>query len=155
MEIINRKIINEISASAQNSPRKRHIKNFHTEPSDLLQRMINVMLPGTYVQPHKHSDPEKREVFIILKGKAYVVIFSENGEIIDNILLDPKQESFGVEIPPNEWHTIIPIEESVCYELKDGPYDPNTDKNFAPWAPMEDSEGMVEYQENLIKRIDS
>jgi hypothetical protein len=41
-------------------------------------------------------------------------------------------------ISPGIWHTVIALESgSVVYEVKDGPYSPIDDKNFASWAPKE------------------
>ena len=65
---IDSKIINHLNSIAEGSSRKRINHNFHKESSDLLQRMLNAMEPGTYIQPHKHENPEKREVFLILNG---------------------------------------------------------------------------------------
>ena len=38
----------------------------------------------------------------------------------------------------------------MAYEIKDGPYNPIDDKNFAPWAPKEGSEDVPEYIERLL-----
>jgi hypothetical protein len=41
----------------------------------------------------------------------------------------------------------------VVFESKTGPYDPASDKDFAPWAPdEEDKESARVYLEDLIKR---
>ncbi|MBM3436837.1 MAG: cupin fold metalloprotein, WbuC family, partial [Bacteroidetes bacterium] len=50
-----------------------------------------------------------------------------------------------------KYHTIICLEpDSVIYELKDGPYDPADDKNFAPWAPKEGEPGCEEYMTKIL-----
>ncbi len=152
MEKINALFINELLEKANDSERKRTNYNFHKIASDLLQRMMNVMMPGTYVQPHKHEKPDKREVFIILKGKAVFFEFDDSGKIIDHIILDPEKESFGVEIGARKWHNLVPLEPSVLYEVKDGPYNPANDKQFAPWAPKEGEPGCNEYNKNLLKQ---
>jgi cupin fold WbuC family metalloprotein len=100
--------------------------------------MLNVMQPGTYLQPHKHHDPDKREAFILLTGRVAIIEFNDSGKITDHIILDRATGHFGVEIPINTWHTLIVLEENtIVYEVKDGPYLPIDDKNFAPWAPKE------------------
>lgn len=141
------------SLKARQSPRKRMNFNFHPKPDDRLQRMLNAMEPGTYVQPHKHEDPDKVEAFFCLRGRLLVVEYDENGHIIDHTLLDHRTGNFGCEIPPRTWHSIISLEAgSVAYEVKDGPYDPAIDKNFATWAPMEGADGCDDFIHSVLQR---
>ena len=72
---ITRKELNQLSHKANQSPRKRMNHNFHHHADDPLQRMLHALHTGTYVQPHKHKDPDKREVFIVLQGSAAVLEF--------------------------------------------------------------------------------
>ena len=64
------------------------------------------------------------------------MLFDIDGKISEVKDLDPKNGKYGVEIPSGVWHTIL-VEESgsVIYEIKEGPYVPNTGIEFAPWAP--------------------
>jgi cupin fold WbuC family metalloprotein len=149
-------LIEELAGKAEDSKRKRINYNFHKELSDTLQRMLNVMEPGTYIRPHKHEDPDKREAFILLQGRAVVIEFDDNGEITDHVFLDPVLGRFGVEIPERTWHTIIVLEpHSVIYEVKDGPYSSIDDKNFAPWAPEEYTPETKEYNSKLLEKLTS
>jgi cupin fold WbuC family metalloprotein len=149
---INSKLINGLTEKAAQSERKRVNHNFHKELSDTLQRLLNVMEPSTYVRPHKHEDPDKREAFIILKGRAVAVEFNNTGDVTDYFILDPAIENFGVEIPERTWHTIIALDrDTVVYEVKDGPYNPINDKNFAPWAPAEYSHESIDYNQKLLR----
>lgn len=135
---IDQKIVDATSKIAKVADRKRMNYNFHPRLDDSLQRMLNAIEPGTYIQPHKHENPDKTEIFMVLKGRILVIEFEENGEIADFEILDSKEGKFGIEIPPRTWHTIISLEAgSVAYEIKDGPYNPIDDKNFASWAPKE------------------
>jgi cupin fold WbuC family metalloprotein len=140
---------NELSilkAEARNSLRKRKNFNFHKESGDTLQRMMHAMNPGTYVQPHKHENPDKREAFIILEGKVAVIEFNDRGDIISHFILDRSRENYGAEVPERTWHMLIALEENtVIYEVKDGPYSPLDDKNFAAWAPVEGNEECEKY----------
>ncbi len=150
---ITKSLLNSLTETAKTLPRKRKNYNFHRENSDTLQRMLNAMEPDTYVQPHKHENPDKREVFLILKGKAVVISFNNYGDIDDWILLNG-QTNFAAEIPEKIWHTIITLERgTVVYELKDGPYEPIDDKNFAPWAPSENDPECDNYNQELLKQI--
>ncbi len=151
---INSELIDGLTVKAAQSERKRVNHNFHKELSDTLQRLLNVMEPGTYVRPHKHEDPDKREAFIILKGRAVAVEFNNTGDVTDYFILDPATGNFGVEIPERTWHTIIALDrDTVIYEVKDGPYNPIDDKNFAPWAPAEYSHESIDYNRQLLKKL--
>lgn len=148
---IDESLISQYSYKAKTSKRRRMNLNFHKEDAATLQRMLNAMEPDTYIQPHKHENPDKVEVFFVLRGKIVLIEFDEQGNIIDHILLDPKQGNYGGEIPIGVWHTLISLEEgSVAYEVKDGPYDPTVDKSFATWAPAEGNEDCQEYNRRLL-----
>jgi len=135
---IDRKMIEETSRMAASSLRKRQNRNFHVSYDDPINRMLNAVEPEAYFPPHKHVDPPKREVFVILKGRVLMVEFDDGGKITDHVLLEAAAGNFGVEIAPGVWHSLIPLERgSVLYELKDGPYSKEADKVFAPWAPAE------------------
>jgi len=127
--------------------------NFHEHYSDTLQRMLNAMEPLSYIQPHKHENPDKREVFFSLRGRILVIEFDESGNITDHTLLDPLSGNFGAEIPERTFHTIIALDPgSVAYEIKDGPFSPINDKNFASWAPIEGTLQTEEYLRNLLAK---
>lgn len=151
---IDKKFTDKLMVEASKSERRRITYNFHKELSDSLQRMINTMNTDTYVQPHKHEHPDKREAFILLRGKALVVEFDDQGTIADYILLDKNAESYGCEIDSGYWHTIICLENNtMLYELKDGPYDAKTDKKFAKWAPKEGDANCQAYMKKIAKEL--
>ena len=147
-------LLDKTSQKARISPRLRMNYNFHSGPEDTLQRMLNAMEPGTYIRPHKHEHPDKREVFFALKGTLCVVEFEDDGQIRDYTLLSPGADCVGAEIPERTFHTVISLETgSVAYEIKDGPYIPIEDKNFAAWAPPEGTTEAMVYLEQLIARL--
>ncbi|HAQ64508.1 MAG TPA: cupin fold metalloprotein, WbuC family [Bacteroidales bacterium] len=147
-------LLDTTSAQAKVSQRRRMNFNFHDHPSARIQRMLNAMEPGTYIRPHKHENPDKLEVFFCLRGSFAVVIFDDTGAIIDLEILNPLEGRYGVEIGPGTWHCLVALEAgSVAYEVKDGPYDVAVDKNFALWAPREDTPEAGYWVNNLIKII--
>ena len=144
--LINKSLIQRLQIEAKTSLRKRKTYNFHKDFADPINRMLNAIEPGSYIRPHKHENPDKREVFLILTGKALVVFFDENGKITSHTILSREAENLGLEIPPKIWHALISLEEgTVVYEVKDGPYNPADDKNFASWAPEEGDGGCDEF----------
>ena len=150
LKIVSPKLLDELTQKAKISPRKRLNHNFHDDLADPVNRMLNAFEPGTYIQPHKHEDPDKREVFIVLRGSLVVVIFDDSGNPVDLILLDPSKGNYAIEIPPGVWHNVVSLESgTVVYEIKDGPYLPMNDKCFANWAPKEGELGCDEYLKKL------
>jgi cupin fold WbuC family metalloprotein len=154
MIAINARLLEKVVDKAKASPRKRMNYNFHTDLADTFQRMLNCIEPGSYCRPHKHESPDKREVFIILKGTVVVIEFDNDGNIVEKIVLNNSTGQFGVEIPPSTWHSILALESgTVVYECKDGPYSPLNDKDFAPWSPEEGSEEVENYYNGLLEKI--
>ncbi len=151
---INKTLLDSVSSEARSVPRKRKNYNFHKDYSDTLQRLLNAMEPMSYIQPHKHEDPDKREAFIALRGRILVVEFDQHGNITGHMILDPLNGVYGAEIPERTFHTIVSLESgSVAYELKDGPYSPIDDKNFASWAPPEGSPDASAYLKDLLRQL--
>ncbi|MEI7983317.1 MAG: WbuC family cupin fold metalloprotein [Bacteroidota bacterium] len=151
---IDNHLLDQISGQAKSVPRQRMNHNFHNHSADPLQRLLNAMEPFSYIQPHKHEDPDKREAFFALRGRILFVEFDDRGNISDHLVLDPLDGIFGAEIPERTFHTLIALDPgSVVYEIKDGPYNPIDDKNFAPWAPKEGEPGAREYLDLILSRI--
>jgi cupin fold WbuC family metalloprotein len=152
---ITERLLDETAAKAKVAERKRSKCLFHEGFADPINRMINAMEKGAYFPPHKHENPDKREVFIILSGRVVMVEFDDDGRVTDHIILDPEEGNMGVEIPPRKWHTLIPLAGiSVLYEIKDGPYDKEIDKTFAEWAPKEGEEGTEEFVDRVLSELD-
>lgn len=146
--------MNKTSELAMKSPRLRMNYNFHPTHEEPLHRMLNAMEPGTYIQPHKHEDPDKFEIFLVLRGRFVAIIFDDDGNITDHSILDANEGKYGVEIPGKTFHTLLSLKTaSVAYEVKAGPYFPSTAKNFAPWAPAEGEPGVALYIEKLLNAI--
>ena len=154
MKKITESLVSELSGQAKKAERQRYNYNFHGDYSDPINRMINAVEKDAYFPPHKHENPDKREIFIILKGRVLVIEFDGKGKIKDHIVLDPNEGNFGVEIPAKKWHSLIPLEEqSVLYEIKDGPYDKKEDKIFAGWAPEETSEDAQKFVLGVLQQL--
>lgn len=159
MQKIDDNFLNIVSQAAKSSARLRKNYNFHKDDSATLQRMLNALELDTYIQPHKHENPDKVEAFFALRGRILVVEFDDEGKITDHIILDSQAGNYGTEIAPRTWHTIICLESgSVAYEVKDGPYNVAVDKNFAPWAPSESNDitgrlACANYIASILKQL--
>ncbi|HNW90878.1 MAG TPA: WbuC family cupin fold metalloprotein [Bacteroidales bacterium] len=149
-----KKLLDAISYKARHSSRKRQNHNFHKSESEVLQRMLNALEPGTYIRPHKHENPGKNEVFMVLRGRILVLEYNEDGSIRDHVILDKATENFATEIPPGRYHSMIPLDPgTVAYEMKEGPYHPGTDKLFAPWSPEECSNAAEAFLQNIFDQL--
>ncbi len=146
-------LIDTVLSRARQSPRLRSNHNFH-QPGENLQRMLNVALRDSYFRTHKHENPDKLEVFTALKGRAAVVLFHDDGEVKDVAWLREEGPVFQAEIPPRQWHTIVVLSEAAAlYEIIEGAYDPQTHKQFAPFAPAEGSAEAEIYLRGLRERL--
>ncbi len=151
-KIVSPELLSEVIQKAKNSFRGRMNHNFHDDLADPINRMLNAFEPGTYIQPHKHESPDKREVFILLSGSLVVAFFDNSGTPTDFVLLDRDNGNYAVEIGVGVWHSLFALESgSVVYEVKDGPYLPMNDKNFASWAPKEGETECAEYLKLLTE----
>lgn len=155
MKIINEQLLDETTARAKQSPRLRMNYNFHEKLDDSVNRLLNAMEPETYIRPHRHLNPNKDEIFLLLRGKAMLFLFDEKGNITEKLLLDPKAGSYGAEIAPGIWHCLLVLESgTVVYEVKPGPFAPLSPENMAPWSPEPDDEKSIrEYLDYLSSQI--
>lgn len=155
IRIIDSSLSDKIKEEAKSSPRKRKNYNFH-ELNETYQRFLNVLCRSTYVRPHKHTNPPKAETFLILEGKIAFLIFSEEGVLLESHILEAGGPKYGIDILPGVWHSLVCLSDTaVCFEGKHGPYNPATDKDFAKWAPHENSEDAISYLKNLEDEIKS
>ena len=151
---IDQQLINNVSQLAKESPRGRKNYNFHKTYEDTLQRLLNAIEPYSYIQPHNHEKPDKREVFTVLQGRLLVVEFDASGNITVHCIIAPLEGTFGAEIPERTFHSIFAlVPGTIVYEIKDGPYSPIDDKNFAPWAPKEGATNVKDYMNSVFNRL--
>jgi len=137
--------------ASRKSPRGRIILPFHLSEQDPLQRMLNGLQPGSYIQPHRHLSPPKSEPIIILRGSLLVFIFDSDGKVDERITLVAGSSRIGVDIRPGEFHTFAALAaDTVIFEVKPGPYEALSDKDFASWAPKEGTPEASEYLRDLL-----
>lgn len=154
MDKFNNTHFEQIIEASKTAPRKRSHHFFNTSPEDLLQSIYIAMQPGTYVRPHKHKHPDKREMFIAFSGKFLILQFDNEGAITDHIVLDPATKHFSVEIEARIYHTVMCLApDSVGVDIKNGPFSQINDKNFAPWAPKEGDPDCNDYMQNICKEL--
>ena len=121
--VIDSKILDELTASAKASPRLRMNLNFHQSLEEKCHRFLNALEPCTVVPVHHH--PTKDETFIVIRGRVKVMTYSDDGSVIESVVLCPDEGSYGVNIPKNVWHTLECLESAVLFECKEGPFVPH------------------------------
>ena len=136
MKLIDRDLVVHLHAQAAASPRLRTHHNLHASHADPIQRMCMAMEPGTYVRPHRH--PHKWELLLIVSGELLVLTFDDTGTVLTRTLLSAGGYTYGVENPASTWHAVVTLAPAtVVFEVKQGPYLPTAEQDFASWAPPE------------------
>jgi cupin fold WbuC family metalloprotein len=154
MKRIDHELIQNLIESAQSSSRGRKNYNIHKVAADPVQRLLNAMEPGSYVQPHKHENPDKRELFVVLRGKMLLIEFNDDGSIHEHQILESAVQNYAAEIAERKFHTVISLQKgSLALEVKDGPYEAADDKNFASWAPKEGDPDCDKYLQGLLDQL--
>lgn len=138
---IDNKLFDDLIVAAKESPRKRSHQVFHEDHSDAVQRIFIGLVKGTYVKPHRHPLAKRWEMIMALKGRSALLIFDDEGVLIQKYILSPMESCMGVELPEKTWHTVCPIaDEAVIMEIKAGPFVAEGFSEFADWAPDENTD---------------
>jgi len=140
LQLIDQDLLDAVALRARASERLRMNFNLHQE-SDLVQRFLNVMQPGTYIRPHRHCRPgtgEGFECFVVLQGSIGVLLFDANGTCLRQERLDAAGPVRGLQLDEGLFHSLVALApDSVIFELKQGPYQPLADKDFLAGFPQE------------------
>jgi cupin fold WbuC family metalloprotein len=145
-------LIAKAVAASRESARKRVIIPIHRTQDAEVQRMLNVLQPGTYIRLHKHPMAHAAESVVVLQGAIRFYRFSDDGAILQADTIRAGGVNCFTDIEPGVWHTFTVLEEdTVLFECKKGPYDPQTDKEFATWAPEEGTPEALLWMERFTK----
>jgi cupin fold WbuC family metalloprotein len=154
VEFVTRDLLAQLAEASMASPRLRANHDFH-DHRDHYQRLLNVIQPQAYIQPHRHRDPGKSETFVVLRGEIAFFHFDEQGRVLTARRLGPQRDALAVDMQPGVWHCVIALTpDCVIFEGKNGPYDPATDKEFAAWAPAEGDAAAAEYMRRLLAQAE-
>jgi cupin fold WbuC family metalloprotein len=137
---IDQSLFDQVAAQALQAPRLRRNHNLHAEP-EAVQRFLNVLQPGTYVRPHRHlrlPPGAGFECFLVLQGAIGLLLLDAQGEVIQQERLEASGPLRGVELGEGQFHTLVALTpDAVMFELKQGPYQPTSDKDFLAFFPVE------------------
>lgn len=128
--LINKTLLDDLSAKAKESVRLRMNYDLRNTPEDLSQRQMNALEPGTIIPIHRHNSTS--ETIVVLRGKLLWKLYNDNGEITDSFLLQAGSDTCGITSPKGQWHSLDCLESgTVILEMKDG-----------AWAPLGEDEIM-------------
>lgn len=145
---LNQQTLSEGKLASQKSPRRRIALPLHRNQDARVQRLINFLQPQTYIRPHCHPLPHASESICLLEGHLEVLIFTSLGVVTERHHLLPSHPLIDLE--PGIWHgMIVHTPDTVIFETKLGPYHAATDKQFATWAPPEDSAEASSFLDSL------
>ena len=148
--LIDQLLLDQTSEAAAASPRRRKNYNFHTPEAEGANRLLNAVEPGSYIQPHRHFDPNKDETFVVVRGRFGLVLFDAAGGVARTATLVAGSAVVGANVPHGTYHTLVSLQPgSVFFEAKAGPFVPISDAERAPWAPREGGPGASEYLTEL------
>ena len=61
----------------------------------------------------------------MLRGRLKVLIYDDDKNIIEDVVIEANSENFGYHIPKGTWHQVESLEhDTVCFETREGPYAP-------------------------------
>jgi cupin fold WbuC family metalloprotein len=136
MVIIDKKLLDEVSAQAKATPRLRKNYNFHPSVDDLCYRMLNALEPGTAIPIHHYSG--KDETFVILRGKIRVTTYNDDGIVAERVILSQEDGRYGVNISKNVCHTLEALEPNSCiFESKQGSFVPHEKEGVLKITPKQ------------------
>lgn len=119
--IIYKRILDELTIRAKESPRLRCNLDMRNSAEDMSQRMLNALEPGTIMPIHRHK--ESSETCICIRGHFEEYFYDKNGNLTDTIDMVPGGVVLIIE--KGQWHSLKCLESgTVLFEAKDGPYRP-------------------------------
>ena len=120
--VVDKKMLDELTAAAKASPRLRMNLDLRNSPADGSQRMLNAIEPGSVLPIHRHR--KSSETVVILRGHLRETFYDSSGNVTDVFDLMPGGEIVALNIPLGQWHTAESMESgTVICESKDGAWE--------------------------------
>ena len=119
--IIDRHILDALTARARVSPRLRMNLDLRNSTEDQSQRMLNAIEPGTRMPVHRHRTTS--ETVVCLRGHFEEYFYDEFGVLTE--VVDMRPGGTLLNIPAGRWHSLRSLESgTVLLECKDGAWTP-------------------------------
>ena len=141
--------LDQLKEDAASAKRRRSHLNVHAELDASVQRLFIATQPDTYMRPHRHPEAHKWEFFIVLQGKIDLLVFDDQGALLQRTAMSGEQTR-AVEVPPGTWHAYLCMEPgTLAFEIKEGEYLPTREQDFAYWSPEESSARAAGFLEQM------
>ena len=119
--IIDKKILDDLTKRAKESPRLRMNMDLRNSAEDHSQRMLNAIEPGTVLPIHRHADSSV--TIVCIRGHFEELLYDDNGDLIDEIDMVPG--GTVINLPIGQWHSLKSLESgTVILEVQDGKWEP-------------------------------
>ena len=127
--IIDKKLLDSLSAQAKANPRLRQSYDLRTTADDNSQRMLNALEPGTIMPIHRHRNSS--ETVVIIRGSLVEYLYDDEGNVIQEVVMKPQSVCRVMQLEKGQWHSLEVLEEgTVIFEAKDGAYEPLNDNDI-------------------------
>ena len=122
--------MDDLTAKAKASPRRRMNMDLRNNTDDQSQRMLNAIEPESVVPIHRHQ--KSSETVVCLRGRVVEEYYDElERRCTDRIELSPGGPVVALNIPAGQWHTVRALESgTVILEMKNGSYEPLTEADI-------------------------
>lgn len=127
--IVDNELINSLHKQALSSERLRVNYDLRDPNDDISLRLLTVMEPGTIVPIHRHRDTVESSV--VLSGKLKEIFFDDNGNVIEDFIMDANGDCRAILIPQGQWHKVEVLDECTSIiEFRRGPYKPTSKEDI-------------------------
>lgn len=151
---VSKKDIFQLKQFARLATRQRSRLCAHKDTDSSLHEMLIVHEKGIYIRPHMHLG--KSESFHVIEGEADIIIFSEDGAILDLIEMSDygRGKVFYYRLSDPLYHTVIIKSEVVVFhETTNGPFC-RENTVFAEWSPPDnEAEATHRFLKNLCTQL--
>ena len=140
IQLINDELLSELHLKAKGIDRRRMHFDLRTTTEDKSQRLLNALEPDTKLPIHRHINTS--ETVVCIEGCLDWIFYEElpnvdtGGPIHDGetaadescfkevarFRICPREQLYGIQVPPMTWHSIKVHEPSTILEAKDGAY---------------------------------
>ena len=147
---LRRPAVDELTAMAARSQKRRARICAHKDDSAGIQEMIILINRESYVSPHRHAN--KCESFHLIEGCADIAVFKDDGAI-ERVIPFSQDQAFFYRLDTRRYHTIVVRSENIIFhEVTNGPFVRNATE-YAPFAPMEGASDVEAYRRKLDGQI--
>lgn len=122
---LDKQLFDEIARNAADSPRLRMHFDLRNDENEQSQRMLNVLLPGTFVPMHRHTGTS--ETVACLEGTCIERYYDNESNETEMFVLSAGSGLTALQIPAGQYHSLeVPADwtdKAVIVEFKAGKYE--------------------------------